>query len=64
MLVFGKRNKAPIIKVSENFYRHETGFTLRANASKAHKNLGWKPTMTFKQLIEKMVKFDLMKIQG
>ena len=51
--VWENGNKAPIIKVSENFYRHETGFTLRANASKAHKNLGWKPTMTFKQLIEK-----------
>jgi len=61
--VWENGNKAPIIRVSENFYRHESGLQLLANASKAHNDLGWKPTMSFKQLVEKMVAFDLMKIQ-
>lgn len=32
---------------------------LRADASKAHKKLGWAPTTTFEQLVQKMVDHDL-----
>jgi GDPmannose 4,6-dehydratase len=41
------------------FFRPAEVDVLRGDASKAEKILGWKPTTTFQQMIEKMVKNDI-----
>jgi GDPmannose 4,6-dehydratase len=37
---------------------------LVANPSKAKKNLGWEPQVSFEELLEKMVKTDLERLQN
>src|SRR3990172_9403715 len=37
---------------------------LQGNAGKARRQLGWKPTVSFRDLIEMMVKADLAQYQG
>jgi len=43
----------------EKFFRPAEVDVLRGDASKAERVLGWKPTTTFQQMIEKMVKNDI-----
>ena len=38
--------------------------TLCGDASKARRVLGWKPTVTFPQLVKMMVDADLRRVQG
>lgn len=47
------------VSVDERLYRPAEVEQLTGDASKARKQLGWKPTYTFEQLIEEMVRFDL-----
>jgi GDPmannose 4,6-dehydratase len=37
---------------------------LIGDPSKAKKVLGWKPDVTFEQLVQRMVKADLARLQG
>lgn len=55
------KNKTIIFKVSKDFYRPSEVNYLRANPSRAKKDLGWKPKKDIHQIIEKMLKFDLDK---
>ncbi len=57
------------IKVDKRFYRPAEVHLLQGNYSKAKRVLGWKPKVSFRQLVENMVDFDLerykqMKEQG
>jgi GDPmannose 4,6-dehydratase len=47
------------VKTDEQFIRPAEVDLLIADARKARKKLGWKPTVSFKQLIEMMVESDL-----
>lgn len=47
------------VKVDERYYRPSEVDLLTGDASKAHQLLGWKPTHTFRELIEEMVAADL-----
>lgn len=49
----------PIVVVDPAFYRPAEVDTLTGDASKAMKQLGWKPQVSFQQLVEKMVQHDL-----
>ena len=46
------------VVVDEEFYRPAEIFALRGDASKAKAELGWKPTVTFEQMIRIMVDHD------
>jgi GDPmannose 4,6-dehydratase len=51
------------VVVDEQFYRPADVHFLRGDASKARKALGWKPEVTFEQLIKIMVKADLQRVK-
>ncbi len=48
--------------VDPNLVRPAEVFTLKGDASKANNILGWKPKMTFDQLVESMVKSDIDRL--
>ena len=47
------------VKVDKQFYRPAEIFELRGDYSKARKILGWEPTVSFKDLVHRMVDNDL-----
>ncbi len=47
-----------------NLLRKDEHFELVANPSKAKRNLGWEPQVSFEELLEKMVKTDLERLQS
>jgi GDPmannose 4,6-dehydratase len=53
--IIDKNSKNTIVEVSEKFYRPAEVDFLKANASKATQNLGWKPNYVGKELIKKLV---------
>jgi GDPmannose 4,6-dehydratase len=48
-----------IIKVDKNYFRPTEVETLLGDASKAKEKLGWKPKISFKDLVSEMVREDL-----
>jgi GDPmannose 4,6-dehydratase len=52
------------VVVDERLYRPAEIKELRGNARKAKKKLGWKPTISFKDLIEMMVDEDLERLKN
>ncbi len=48
-----------IVAVDPRYFRPTEVETLLGDASKAHKKLGWKPKITFDQLVAEMVREDL-----
>jgi len=56
-----KATNETIISVSKEFYRPNEVQTLLGSYSKAEKELGWKPTTTFKKLVVDMMKADLKR---
>ena len=48
-----------IVRVDPRYYRPAEVESLLGDASKANKKLGWKPRITFKQLVSEMVREDL-----
>ena len=53
-----------IIKVDKNYFRPTEVETLLGDASKAKKKLGWKPKISFKNLVSEMVREDLKLAEG
>jgi GDPmannose 4,6-dehydratase len=51
------------VVVDDAYFRPAEVRELRGDASKAMKNLGWKPTSTFEQIVHEMVENDL-KLEG
>ena len=54
-----KKTKKTIIVIDPQFYRPAEVNLLLGDYSKARKSLGWKPTTTFKKLVELMMTDDL-----
>ena len=54
-----KKSGKIIVEIDPKFYRHEEKTVLCGDASKARDILGWKPSVTFEQLVEMMMKSDL-----
>lgn len=48
-----------LVRVNPAFYRPAEVETLCGNSSKIRKELGWKPTVSFHQLVEKMMRHEL-----
>lgn len=51
------------VKVDKKFIRPAEVEKLCANPARAHKILGWKPTVTFRQLVKIMVRADLERVE-
>ncbi len=52
-------NYKDYVKVDPHFLRPAEVYLLRANPTKAREKLGWKPTVSFDQLVKMMVDVDL-----
>lgn len=57
------RNNKPLIHVDPVYFRPTEVNYLCGNASKAHRELGWKHTVGFRQLVREMVAADMEKVQ-
>lgn len=51
-----------VVEVSEEFFRPADVVTLLGNPAKAEKELGWQRKVSFDELIEKMINFDMSLI--
>ncbi|MBC6432352.1 GDP-mannose 4,6-dehydratase [Nostoc sp. HG1] len=52
------------VVLNTSLLRQDEHFQLVANPSKAKINLGWEPQVSFEELLEKMVKTDLERLQS
>jgi len=50
--------KKVIIRVDPRYYRPTEVESLLGDSTKAHQKLGWSPKITFKQLVEEMIRED------
>ena len=57
----GYYNNKIIINIDKKYYRPTEVDSLLGDASKAQKKLNWKPRITFDELVDEMIKNDLMK---
>ena len=54
-----KKTKKILIKIDKYYFRPTEVNELRGDARKARKNLKWRPTISFKQLVKEMVEKDI-----
>ena len=68
IIKFCKRTKAKliryqlnvkIIKIDKYYFRPTEVHELKGDASKARRELGWKPEISFKKLVKDMVEYDI-----
>jgi GDPmannose 4,6-dehydratase len=52
------------VVINTDLLRQDEHFQLVANPSKAKKNLGWEPEVSFENLLEKMVQTDIERLQN
>jgi GDPmannose 4,6-dehydratase len=56
---YDKTSGRELVFISDKYFRPSEVDTLLGDASKAYKQLGWKPTTSFSELVKKMVDHDL-----
>ena len=56
---YDAKNKNILIRINPIYFRPTEIHELRGNSSKARKELGWKATMSFKELVRIMVESDI-----
>lgn len=59
----GIKDYKKYIEIDENLFRPNEVEYLRGDASKAQKVLGWKPSVSFDDLIEEMIDYDVKSLQ-
>lgn len=59
--VIGIKDWSPFVEVDPKFFRPAEVPYLRGDATKAREVLGWKPEISFKQLVEEMVTHDIQE---
>jgi len=62
--VVGIKDWKKYVIIDPQFKRPAEVPNLKAKPDKAKKKLGWQPKVTFKQLVEMMVKADLERYSG
>jgi len=55
----GNFNDKPIVKVDPKYFRPSEVETLLGDPTKAHKDLGWQPKISFDEMVDLMVESDL-----
>ena len=62
----GKNRKTgeTLVKVDERYFRPSEVDYLRGDFSKAKKELGWKPKISFKKLVEEMVDYEINTLKN
>jgi GDPmannose 4,6-dehydratase len=55
---FDSKSGRILVKVSERYFRPAEVEFLLGDSTKAHRDLGWKPKISFDQLVQEMVKSD------
>jgi len=55
---------AEVVRIDPRYFRPTEVEHLLGDASKARGELGWEPTVTFKQLVQIMVKTDIQELQN
>tara|TARA_B100000963_G_C22637823_1_gene678576 strand:- start:1566 stop:2618 length:1053 start_codon:yes stop_codon:yes gene_type:complete len=58
-----KNKERSIIAINKKYYRPSEVETLLGDSSKAHKELGWKPSVSFEDLVTEMIDNDLKKLK-
>src|SRR6056297_1628517 len=58
-----KESGKVLVEIDSKYFRPTEVDILKGDASKAKKELGWEPKVTFKELVSLMVKADLKKIE-
>ena len=58
---YDSKTKKIYIKIDKIYFRPKEVYELRGNSSKAKKILGWKPKVSFKQMVKNMVDYDIKK---
>ena len=53
-----------VIRIDEKFFRPSEVQFLLGDAAKAHKELGWKPQTSLRQLVAEMIEVDLKDVDG
>ena len=61
---YDKKTNKKLMVVKKEFFREQELHHLKADISKIKKKLKWKPKTNLKQLIKKMVKYELEKINN
>lgn len=52
------KNEKPIVRVDPRYFRPTEVETLLGDPSKAHQKLGWKPKISFQELVSEMIRED------
>ncbi len=60
----GRHNGVVRVKVNPKFFRPAEVDHLLGDPKKAREELGWTPSISFQQLVERMVKSDLKKVEN
>ena len=58
------RNNRVLVKVDKNYFRPNEIHELRGDSSKAKKILGWKPKISFHEMVKEMVISDIEEIKS
>ena len=58
------KTKKIYIRINKNYYRPSEVEILLGDPTKANLELGWKPTISFKELVKEMVLSDLKKVKN
>jgi GDPmannose 4,6-dehydratase len=53
-----------LVKIDPRYFRPTEVESLCGDASKAHRRLGWKPTVSFAELVQEMVEEDLNAVEN
>ena len=54
-----KHNLSPIIRIDPRYFRPAEVDNLLGESNNARKKLGWKPKITFKEMVSEMTEYDL-----
>ena len=58
---YNSENNKILVRVDPGYFRPTDIDELRGDSTKARKELGWRPTTTFKELVKKMGQSDIQK---
>ena len=58
-----KDNQKVVVKIDSRYFRPTEVDLLLGDSSKAKKQLGWEPKIKFKELVKRMIEYDMKELQ-